>query len=179
MCFSVLSDLSCRSDWLIDWLRGTTMLNYSAVQEIPCHYENRNLITEHPALRQINPFRVPTTNTCSRLILILPLVRIDCKSGFFPWYFCCIKILYEITVQSVCDKCACPFLSSGLNRSLIHWVWTIRNLTLSQSFLILANYSTSSQYSIRAFQIWYINMFSRLSQSQEIFFFSAKRPHRP
>jgi len=84
-------------DWLIDWLPDTRMLNYSAVQEIPCHYENRNLITEHPALRQINLFHVPI----SRLILILPLVRIDCKSGFFPWYFCRIKILYEVIVQSM------------------------------------------------------------------------------
>ena len=129
MCFSVLSDLSCRPGWLIDWLHGTRMLNYSAVQEIPCHYENRNLITEHPALRQINPFYVPTNNTCSRLILVLPLVRIDCKNGFLPWYFCWMKILYEFTVQCVCGKCARLFLSSGLNSGLSHWVWINRSVT--------------------------------------------------
>jgi hypothetical protein len=153
------------------------MLNYSAVQEIPCHYENRNLITEHPALRQINPFHVPTTNTCSRLILILTLVRIDCTSGFFPWYFSRIKILYEVIVQSVCDKYACLFLSSELNRGWSHWVWTNRNVTLSHSFLILANYGTSARYCIHAFPVWYINMFSRLSQSKEIFlFYETPRP---
>jgi hypothetical protein len=80
---------------LIDWLTA----RYQDVKLFSCSRNSLslwNLIAERPALRQINPFHVPTTHTCSRLIIIVLILRIGCKNGLLPRYVFRVKFCMHL-----------------------------------------------------------------------------------
>ena len=91
----------CLIDWLIDWLRGNRMLNYSTAQEIPWHYENRNLITEHPILRQIYPFHVPHNQYLFEIDFNITLISYWLQE----WFLLVTFLLYQNSVSNYCSVC--------------------------------------------------------------------------
>jgi hypothetical protein len=102
LCFPVYSDLSCLSDWLIDWLRGTRMFNYSAVQEIPCHYEIPKLDHATPSLEadqsiSMSPQPIPVQDWFGYYPSFVLTAEVVSSSDIFVG----LNILYEVIVQSV------------------------------------------------------------------------------
>ena len=95
----------CLIDWLTDWLHRTRMLNYSALQEILCHYENRNYERGTPSLEADQSVSCPHNQYLVKSGFNITLRSYWLQKWFLPLiFFFRIKILCEYVFQPVCNR---------------------------------------------------------------------------